>query len=115
MTNENKMYNKPMYKCGICDKVYNSIAERMRCEQACLAKQEVEAKKAAEAKKKEEQNARKAEVDLAIKKANEATDHANKLMRAYIQDYGSYGYYNTNKKEDDNFFWPGSLSHHFWF
>lgn len=114
MTNENKMYNKPMYKCGICGEVYDTIAERMTCERTCLEKQEAEAKKAAEAKKKEEQKIRKAEVDLAIKQANEATDNANKLMRKYIADYGSYGYSSTDKKDHD-FFWPSSLSHHFWF
>lgn len=115
MTNENKMYNKPMYKCGICGKVYDTIAERMQCEHACLEKQEIEAKKAAEAKKKEMQKIRKAEVDLAVKQAYEATDHANKLMREYIADYGRYDYTDTDKKGDDSFFWPGSLSHHFWF
>lgn len=116
MTNENRMYNKPMYKCGICGKVYDTIAERMKCERTCLDKQEIEAKKAALEKKKEEQKARKAEVDTAIKQANEATDHANKLMRDYVADYGSYAYADTDKKGDGNgFFWPGSLSHHFWF
>lgn len=110
MTHENKMY-----KCGFCNNVYHTIAERMKCEQACLAKQEVEAKKAAEAKKKEEQNARKAEVDLAIKQANEAVDRANKLMSEYISDYGSYGYYSVSKNSDNDFFWPNSLAHNFWF
>ena len=115
MTHENKMY-----KCGFCGSTYHSIEERMKCEQTCLAKQEIEAKKAAEAKKQEEQNVRKAELDLAIKQANEAIDHANKIMRAYVSDYGSYGYYSSDKNSSSSssssdFFWPNGLSHHFWF
>ena len=43
-----KICAKPMYKCAICGEVYDSIAQRMNCEQTCLKKQEEEAKKAAE-------------------------------------------------------------------
>lgn len=71
------------YKCGVCGTSYNSIAERMHCESACLKKQEDEAKKVAEAKKREEQNDRKAQVDAAIK-------HAEQVLRDYIRDYGTY-------------------------
>ena len=31
---DNKMYCKPVYKCGICGKEYSSIAERAACETA---------------------------------------------------------------------------------
>ena len=80
---ENKAYARPMYKCAVCGEVYSSIAQRMNCEQACLKNQEEEERKAAEAKKKEEQEARKAEVDMAI-------EYAEKLLNAYIDDYGTY-------------------------
>lgn len=86
---ENQIYNKPMYKCGICGEVYDSIPERMNCEQKCLKKQEEEIKKAAEAKKKEEQNKRKNEVDKAF-------ENAYKLKDAYVNDYGYYFYTSTN-------------------
>ena len=36
------MCEKPMYKCAICGGVYDSIAQRMNCEQTCFKKQEEE-------------------------------------------------------------------------
>ena len=51
MENNNKMYYKPTYKCGICGKEYATIAERMQCEQTCLCKQEEDAQKLAEEQK----------------------------------------------------------------
>ena len=82
---ENNMYTKPMYKCAVCDNVYESINERMKCEQACLKKQEEEAKKAAELKKKQEHAARKADADAKVKAAIDA-------VNAYTKDYGFYTY-----------------------
>ena len=82
---ENKMYTKPQYKCGVCDKIYGSIAERMQCEATCLKKQEEETKRMLEIKKKEEQVARKAELD-------EAYEHFVKLYEAYLKDYDSHTY-----------------------
>ena len=80
---ENKMYSKLQYKCGICDTVYNSIEERVKCETACLKKKKEEERKAAEMKKQQEQKARKKEVDEAVKKAKELKDK-------YVEDYGCY-------------------------
>ena len=82
---ENKMYTTPKYKCGVCSTVYDSIEDRMNCEQTCIAKQKVEAKRVAEEKRKAEQEARKAELDMAI-------ENVIKLKNAYIKDYGSYRY-----------------------
>lgn len=99
---ENK---KPMYNCGICGEVYDSIPERVKCEQACLKKQEEEAKKAAEAKKNAEKNVRKKEVMAAIENANE-------LLRDFVKDYGSYElYYDVNNVNDEKWFWPSKLLH----
>ena len=108
MENENKMYCKPVYKCGICGKEYPSIAERMKCEQACLKQQEEEAKKAAEAKKKTDKDVRKKEVDEAIK-------HAAKLLDDYIKDYGKFEYESDDGKDKAtlDYFWPGKLWHFF--
>lgn len=80
-----KMCAKPMYKCAICGEVYESIAQRMNCECACLKKQEEEAKKAAERKKAAEYEARKKEVDMAF-------DHAYELKEKFLKDYDSYTY-----------------------
>ena len=107
MKDENKMYSKPQYKCGICGTVFDSIEERMNCEANCIKKQKDEAKKAAEAKKKAEKETRKAEVTDAVKKANE-------LLEEYIQDYGSYEF-TSNVADDIKGFWPHKLLHNFWF
>lgn len=82
---DNKVCAKPMYKCAVCDEVYDSIAQRTKCEQACLKKQEEEERKAAELKKAEEYEARKNEVDDAFNKAYELKDK-------FVQDYGRYTY-----------------------
>jgi len=82
---ENKVCAKPMYKCAVCGEVYDSIAQRVNCEQACLKKQEEEARKAAELKREVEYEARKNEVDTAFNKAYELKDK-------FVQDYGRYTY-----------------------
>lgn len=110
MNNENKMYTKAQYKCGVCGEIYDSIQDRMNCEMKCLKKQEQEAKAAADAKKKAEQNARRTEVTKAL-------ENAYTLLSKYIKDYGSYEY-NGNLKDLDmsamNHF-PSKLWHYFWF
>lgn len=82
---DNKMYVKPQYKCGICGQTYDSVQERMNCEMMCIKKQQEEEAKAAEAKKKAEQEKRHAEVTAAI-------DNAFDLMQKYIKDYKRYDY-----------------------
>ena len=81
----NKAAFKPMYKCGVCDSIYDSIIERAQCEIECTKKAENAARKAAEEKKKLERTTRKKEVDLAI-------ENAQKLMDRYVKDYGNYSY-----------------------
>ena len=103
---DNKMYCKPIYKCGICGKEYPSIAERMKCEQACLRKQEEDAKKAAEAKKNAEKNTRKDEVTQAI-------EYASELLNKYISDYGAYSYDGKKLNDTSDYFWPSRLWHYF--
>lgn len=82
---ENKVCAKPMYKCAVCGEVYDSIAQRMNCEQACLKKQEEEERKAAEAKKAAEYEARVEEVNMAFEKAYA-------LKNKLVADYGKYQY-----------------------
>ena len=109
MKNDNKMYVKPQYKCGICGETYDSIRDRMTCEQACLKKQAEEEKRALAAKKKAEQDARSAEVTKAI-------ENAYTLLTKYIKDYGSYHYNGDIKELDMNIldYFPSKLWHHFW-
>lgn len=86
------MDNKKNYMCAICGTAYETIADRAKCECACIAKQEEEAAKVAEAKKKEEYNARIAEVRKAFEYAQELN---NKLHDDYGVSYMCY-YHNTN-------------------
>lgn len=88
--------NKLTYKCGVCGRYYNDIKSRMECEQACIKRQEDDAKKLAEEAKKIEQERRKNEVDAAI-------EDARKLKDAYIKDYGSYEFKHTSNQNDDTY------------
>lgn len=101
--NNNTVY-KPVYKCAICGKSYDNIADRIKCETACLKQQEEDAKKAAEAKKAADKSKRKKELSDAI-------EHAAKLLDEYMKDYGAFEY----EKDDDalSYFWPSKLWHHF--
>jgi hypothetical protein len=81
----NKICATPMYKCAVCGGVYDSIVQRMNCEQTCLKKQEEEESKAAEAKKAAEYKARVEEVNMAFEKAY-------KLKDKLVADYGEYKY-----------------------
>lgn len=81
---ENKMFAKPMYKCAICDKVFEDVVSRATCELECAKRVEEEAKKAAKAKKREEKKIRLAEIDAAYAAAD-------KLMEMYIKDFDLLG------------------------
>ena len=105
MENENNIYCKFTYKCGICGKEYDKVLDRARCEIDCTKKIEEEARKAAELKKKEEQKIRKEEVD-------EVFENLHKLVSAYVKDYGHYEY--GDGGEVTNFHWPSRLWNHFW-
>ena len=87
------MGKQAVYYCEVCGKEYTSIVERANCELACAKRVEEETKKAAEAKKKAEQKARLVEIDAAY-------EAADKLMRAYIEDYGYYTYSSSTKGEE---------------
>lgn len=92
---ENQMFAKPMYKCGICDKMFDNVVDRANCELACAKRVEEEAKKAAEAKKMEEQKMRKAEVDAAVSIAFD-------LMDKYIEDFDHYEFKPETKHCDED-------------
>lgn len=96
-----------IYKCELCGKKYATIAERAACEQACIKKQEEDAKRLAEEKKKVEQKARHAEVTKAI-------DNACDLLNKYMKDYGMYNYDGKNLSTFDDIL-PSKLLHHFLF
>ena len=110
MKDDNKMYTKPQYKCGVCGKIYDSIQERMKCEMACIKKQQDEEKAAIAAKKKEEKDNRYNEVNAAL-------DNAYALINKYIEDYGSFKYGGNYKGLDilNMDFFPSKLLHHLFF
>lgn len=101
---DDKMYYRPAYKCGICGKEHSSVQERMNCEMKCIKKQEEEEKKVAEAKKKAEQSTRKKEVEDSIHNTLE-------IIKKYFNDYG----YSDLEIElpDTDFHWPSKLWHYF--
>jgi hypothetical protein len=96
---ENNMFIKPIYKCGVCGNEHESVVSRANCELACSKRKEEEAKKAAAAKKRAEKNARLAEIDAAYAAAD-------KLMEAYIKDYGVF----TEKNAQNGGCFPDFLS-----
>ena len=107
---ENNTYAKPMYKCGVCGTIYDSIAERSKCEQACVKKQEEEAKKAALAKKNAEKEADYTEASAAL-------DNALALVNKCVEKHGVFKYSGKMKDLDmlNMDFFPSKLWHHFWF
>lgn len=106
---ENKTYAKPMYKCGICDTVYESVAERSKCEQACVKKQIEEEKRAAEARKNAEREACYAEASAAL-------ENALVLVNKCVEKYGVFKYSGsmTDLERLNMDFFPIKLWHHFW-
>ena len=80
----NKICATPKYKCAVCDQIYDSIAQRMHCEQACLKKTEEEERKAAEEKKMAEYDARLTEVNNAFKKAYDLKNKFDRILHTYI-------------------------------
>lgn len=105
MENLNNIYGKLQYKCGICGNVYDSIEDRMKCEQACIHKKKEAAKKAEAEKLIKEKEARKKELDEALK-------HAGKLLKAWNKDYG---YYHTIEPvlNTSDAFWLSKLNEFF--
>ena len=88
-----------MYKCAICEKDFNTISERNKCEAACIKELEMQAKKLAEEKKMAEKEGRRAEVE-------EAINYAKKLLVAYINDYKTFEF---SHEEDEYPFWTSKL------
>ena len=79
------MCAKPMFECAICGGVYDSIAQRMNCEQTCLKKQAEEERKAAEAKKN-------AERKNDFEEASSAIDNAWNLVNKCVEKHGTFKY-----------------------
>ena len=105
---ENKIFCKPAYKCGICGKEYSTVQDRMNCEMTCVKLQQEEAKKAAEAKKDAE---RKADFE----EASKAIDNAWRLVNKCIEKHGVFKY-NGKLNNIDVFnmdFFPSKLLHYF--
>lgn len=72
-----------MYKCGICGKEYENIEDRIACETKCLHDRKVAEEKRKKMKLEQEKETRRKEVQM-------AWDHYSDLLKAFIEDYGSY-------------------------
>ena len=106
---DNNIYAKKFYKCGICEKTYESIQDRMNCEMTCIKKQKEEEARLAKEKLQAEKDARCID-------ASNALDNAFNLVSQYIKDYGSFQY-NGKVKDLNNLnldYFPSKLWHHFW-
>ena len=99
------IYGKLQYKCGICGKIHDDIESRMKCEMSCINRQKELERKAEAAKKKAEKEARKKELDEAIK-------HAADLLKAWNKDYGHYHTIETSLNTSDAF-WLSKLNEFF--
>lgn len=96
-------------------KFYSEITKQLYDDEKTLAKaeQEIADKKAAKEKARKEAEVKKAslkadrekrakEVEDAFKVANTAQDNANKLLNAFVKDYGSF--HMTMKKDTPSLF-----------
>ena len=105
-----KAYCKRSYKCGICDKEYETIQERMNCEMACYARKQEEDKEAERVKKEAERNAD-------FEEASSALDNALALVNKCVEKHGFFKY--SGKVDDLDLvnmdFFPSKLWHYFWF
>ena len=72
-----------MYKCEICGKEYENIEDRVACETKCLHDRKVAEEKRKKMKLEQEKETRKKEVQM-------AWGHYSDLLKAFIEDYGSY-------------------------
>ena len=92
-----------IFTCALCGKEYDSILERATCEINCTKKKEEEEKKVAAEKKAVEKKLRKEAVD-------EAVANAVRLVKAYMNDYGSYSY---DGETSQDCIWPSRIWHYF--
>lgn len=73
--------DKTIFKCGVCQKVYNNVEDRMRCESNCIQKSKDAARRMEAQRLLEEQKTRQQEVADSYNKYVE-------LREAYLKDYG---------------------------
>ena len=76
------------YYSEMTDKVYETQEECEKAEEALVAKQKAEEEK--QLALKNEREARSKEVVEAFKKAREAEAEAQKLLKEFVKDYGSF-------------------------
>ena len=76
------------YYSEMTDKVYETQEECEKAEEALVAKQKAEEEK--QLALKNEREARSKEVVEAFKKAREAETEAQRLLKEFVKDYGSF-------------------------
>lgn len=97
------MDKEKVFICALCGKEYAHVFDRAQCEIECTKKKAEEEKKAAAEKKMAEKKIRKEAVD-------EAVINTIRLIRAYMNDFGSYEYKPDNTKD---YVWPSKIWHYF--
>lgn len=105
-----KEYNMKYYS-EMTDKVYETQEECEKAEEALVAKQKAEEEK--QLALKNEREARSKEVVEAFKKAREAEAEAQKLLKEFVKDYGSFHISYNGKSSMPSMF--DVLNDFFWF
>lgn len=99
------------YYSELINKVFDTQAECEQAEEALVAKQKAEEEK--QLALKNEREARSKEVVEAFKKAREAEAEAQKLLKEFVKDYGSFHMSYNGKSSIPSMF--DVLNDFFWF
>lgn len=90
------------YLSEVNGKIYDSEAELLKAEKEIADRKAKEAEE--KAKKEATRKERAAEIEKAIQELAEAEEKANKLIREFVEDYGSFHYSIRTKDTDKNLF-----------
>lgn len=85
---DNKIYAKTMYKCGVCGNTYEELEDRVACESACLKKKKEEVTRAEKLKYEADKKKHYEDTVDACKKADN-------MIREHIARYGEFNLPNT--------------------
>ena len=90
------------YLSEVNGKIYDSEAELLKAEKEIADRKAKEAEE--KAKKEATRKERAEEVEKAIQELAEADERANKLIREFVKDYGSFHYSISTKDTNKDFF-----------
>ena len=80
---DNKIYAKTMYKCGVCGNTYEELEDRVACESACLKKKKAEAAREKALKYEAEKKKHYEDTVDACRKAED-------MIHEHMKQYGEF-------------------------